>query len=171
MVTAMKSNRVSHCVWSPLGACALFPASSPHFQKEAHISASKGSQHSKSGASTPRSPPLDAALSDSEWQTEYEAEITDLSSNMSEQHPECLDFTINSDFSPPSSAVIGDRTQNSFSLKNPNLHYQSHPRINGEILPILNISAANFVDHWQENLVNKTAAIQCLESNCACRHL
>jgi len=126
MVIAMKSNRVSRCVWSPLGACALFSASSPYFQKEAYISASKGSQRSKSGASTPQSPPLDVALLDSEWQTEYEAEITDLSLNMSEQCPECLDFTINLDFSLLSLAAIGDGTQNSFSLKNPNLHYQSH---------------------------------------------
>jgi len=159
MVTAMKSNRVSHCVWSPLGACAPFPASSPHFQKEAYISASKGSQHSKSGASTPWSPPLDTVLSESEWQTEYKAKIIDLSLNMSEQCPECLDFTINSDFSLPSLVVIVDRMKNSFSLKNSNLHYQSHLRINSKILPFLNISAANFVDHWQENLVDKMAAI------------
>jgi len=45
---------------------------------------------------------------------------------------------------------------NTFTSKNPNLCYQAHPRINGEILFIPKISLANFID--QENLVNKMAA-------------
>ena len=66
------------------------------------------------------------------------------------------DLTIDSDFAPPPLAVMGDMSQN-FTSKNPNLHYQAHPGINGEILFILNVFVANCVD--QESLVTKMAAI------------
>ena len=46
--------------------------------------------------------------------------------------------------------------RNTFTSKNPNLRYQAHPRINGEILFVPKISLANFID--QENLVSKMAA-------------
>jgi len=105
------------------------------------------------------STPWDAVPPDGAWQAECESGIIDAvdsSSDTSEQQPECLDFTSNSNFSWPPSVVTGDGMHNTFTSKNPNLRYQAHLRINGEILFIPKISLANFVN--QENLVNKMAA-------------
>lgn len=142
---------------SPLSACAIFLASAPCFRIKAQSSTSAGSQ--RSGTSTP---PWDAALSDSALQAENEANVTntlDSLLDMSEQYLAPSDFTIDSDFSLPPTAATADKAQTIFASKNPNLHYHPHPRIDGEIRFILNISFAHFVDHWQENLVNRMATI------------
>ena len=106
--------------------------------------------------------PWDMGQSDDTWQAESESEMTntlDLSLHVSEQCTvHSSDFTIDSDFpQPPSVVVTGDGTHNAFTLKNPNSHYQAHQTINGKILLIPNISAANFID--QEDLVIMTVAI------------
>jgi hypothetical protein len=149
--------------------------SAPLFQIKTQLSASEGSQGS--GASSPSpwdsasdytqrldtlAPPLDSVLSGGAWQADYEADVTNTldsssSSDMSEQDRARSDFTVNSDFSPPPLEAMGDRTQNAFALKNPNLDCRTHPSINGEFPFILDVFVANFVD--QESLVNKTAAI------------
>ena len=76
---------------------------------------------------------------------------------MSEQCTALSDLTINSNFPQPPSVVAEDGTYNTFTLKDPNFHYQAHQRINGEVLHIPSMFVANFID--QENLVNMTAAI------------
>jgi len=81
----------------------------------------------------------------------------DSSSDMSERCTALLDLTIDSNFPQPPSVVAEDGTYNTFTLKDPNLHYQAHQRINGEVLLIPSMFVANFID--QENLVNMTAAI------------
>jgi hypothetical protein len=75
---------------------------------------------------------------------------SDLSSDLSEP------CQAHSDFSQPPSVAIRNKPYAAFALKNLNLHYQTHPKINSEILFIPNISTANFID--KENLVNKMMA-------------
>jgi len=81
----------------------------------------------------------------------------DSSSDMSEQCTALSDLTIDSNFPQPPSVAAEDRTYNAFTLKDPNLHYQAHQRINSEVLLIPSMFVANFID--QENLVNMMAAI------------
>ena len=117
-----------------------------------HISVSEGSQHL--GTSTPWD-----AMQDDACLEEYGSNTTntlDSSSDISEPCLASSDFTISSDFSQPPLLVIENKPCATFASKNPNLHHQTHPKINGEIIFIPTISAANFVD--KENLVNETVA-------------
>lgn len=115
-----------------------------------HISVSTGSQCL--GTSTP----WGAASPDNAWQpwqAECGSDMTNASDFSLDMSEPCL---ARSDFSQSPSVVIGNKPCAAFASKNPNLRYQTHPKINGEILFIPNISAANSVD--KENLVNKAVA-------------
>ena len=112
-----------------------------------HISVSIGSQHLDT------STPWGAALPDDTWRAECGSDITNTSDLFSDMSEPCL---ARLDFSQPPSVAIGNKPCAAFASKNPNLRYQTHPKINGEILFIPNISATNFVD--KENLVNKMVA-------------
>ena len=93
------------------------------------------------------------ALSDSAWQADCQADMTntidlfsDMFSDMLEPRIAPSDFTINLDFSPPPPVATADNTQTNFNSKNPNLYYHPHPIIDSEICFILNISIAYFFE-------------------------
>jgi len=119
------------------------------------------------GASSPS--PWDSVVSGGAHKADPDVmDTSDSFSDVSEQCQAHSDFTINSDFTLPPPVATGNQTQNIFTLNNPNINYEAHPRISGKRLFILNVSIANFVD--QESLVTKTAAIRCLENSSAHRH-